>query len=286
MRDLVVLTLYRSPRLCRARVELLRALSPEVEVVAVYTGPGSAARRFQRVFQVCHHHYILPTLNTRDNWGNLDQALVRWWLAQGSALQPRRLLFLDWDALLLEPAERLLSQITPGTCRFAHVFPVLDLRQDHWAREFLAANDLPAADPLEAAEPLHRAIIFAWGCTADVLAAAADHVMQLKGYCEMRLPYALRQAGAELRNFQPHPLTHASASGRGLSRQSLHELQSDPQQIQLAHPVYLPIMATDLRIDRWAWLLEMPFLKTFSRQIKSRLRRLGINLGLIPPLNP
>lgn len=286
MKDLVVITAYRSPRLCAGRIRYLRQLSPGVAVVCIYTGPTAKAHTFYRVFAACHHHYILPTKNTRDNWGNLDQAYARWWLSQGQNLHADRLLFLDWDVLLLEPADRLFNQLQPGSAHFCNVFPVQDLRLDHWAREFTAANRLSPVDPAEPALPLSRAILFAWGCCACDFTAVANSVMQLQGYCEMRLAYACRCHGLVLHNLQPQPLHYASVSGLGLSRRSLRCLQSDTSQLQLAHPVYLPIVASNLAIDWPAWLLEAPFLKTLNRKIKARLRAFGLRIGLIPPLNP
>ena len=104
---LAVITAYRSPRLCEIRLKLLKRLNPDIVVVCIYTGPTPKAHTFQRVFAICNYHYILPTQNTRENWANLDQAYARWWLEQGAGLHADRLLFLDWDVLLLEQADRL-----------------------------------------------------------------------------------------------------------------------------------------------------------------------------------
>jgi hypothetical protein len=286
MKDFVVITAYRSPRLCQGRVQLLQRLNPRVKVVCIYTGPTAKAHTFQRVFDVCHYHYILPTQDTRKNWGNLDQAYARWWLEQGSGLHANRLLFVDWDVLLLEPVDRLLNQFRAGSAHFCRVFPVIDLSKDHWAREFTAANSLKALDPANPSQPLSRAILFAWGCCASDFTAVAHTVLDLKGYCEMRLPFAFRRAGMALQNFEPQPLPFASASGLGLSRAALRQLQADSSLLQMAHPVYLPIISCNLRIDWLAWLIEVPFLKTLSRRIKGQVRGLGLRLGLIAPLNP
>lgn len=284
--DAVVITAYRSPRTCATRLRLLRGLNPGVQLVCIYTGPTHQASKFQRVFAVCDHHYVLPTKDTKENWGNLDQAYARWWQAQGALLKVNRLLFLDWDVLLLEPAVRLFNQLEPGVALFCEVFPVSDLRRDHWAREFTEANNLKPVDPLDSTHPLSRAILFAWGCCASDFTAVANRVMLLGGYCEMRLPYAFRCSGLALRNFEPQPLPYASASGQGLSRRLLCQLQSDIHQLQLAHPVYLPITSTRLDLDWIAWVIERPFAKTLSRRLKGCLRQVGLRLGLIPPLNP
>jgi hypothetical protein len=286
MSDVVVITAYRSPRTCAARLRLLRALNPCVQLVCIYTGPTHQASEFQRVFAICDHHYVLPTKNTKENWGNLDQAYARWWQVQGVRLNADRLLFLDWDVLLLEPATRLFNQLEPGLALFCKVFPVLDLRRDHWAREFTGANNLEPVDPCDSTQPLSRAILFAWGCYSSDFTAVADRVMRLGGYCEMRLPYSFRCSGIALRNFEPQPLPYASVSGQGLSRRSLFQLQADIHQLQLAHPVYLPITSTRLDLDWIAWLIERPFAKTLSRRLKVFLRNVALRLGLILPLNP
>lgn len=224
---LAVITAYRSPRLCEIRLKLLKRLNPEIVVVCIYTGPTPKAHTFQRAFAICDYHYILPTQNTRENWANLDQAYARWWLEQGAGLHADRLLFLDWDVLLLEQADRLFNQLHEGSVHFCNVFPVKNLQLDHWAREFTAANNINPVDTADPAQPLSRAILFAWGCCASDFTTVAKTVMQLEGYCEMRLPYAFRCEDIALHNFEPQPLHFATVSGLGLSRSSLRLLQAD-----------------------------------------------------------
>lgn len=286
MNDFVVITVYRSPRLCEGRIRLLRELNPSVKVVCIFTGNTAKAGAFQRVFADCHYHYILPTQDTRENWGNLDQAYARWWLSQGQDLDADRLLFLDWDVLLLEPIDRLFNQLTAGSAHFCDVFSVKDLRFDHWAREFTAANCLGPVDPMDSGQPLSRAILFAWGCFASDFTTVAKTVIRLHGYCEMRLPYAFRFADLSLYNFEPHPLPFASVSGLGVPRRMLRQMQADCTQLQLAHPVYLPIVSVNLHIDWFAWIIEAPFMKTLSRKIKKIIKAFGLRIGLISPLNP
>lgn len=286
MPDVVVITAYRSPRTCATRLSLLRTLNPGVQLVCIYTGPTHQAPKFRHVFAFCDHHYVLPTKNTKDNWGNLDQAYARWWQEQGARLNANRLLFLDWDVLLLEPAVRLFDQLEPGLALFCKVFPVSELRRDHWAREFMEVNGIQPVDPLDSTLPLSRAILFAWGCCACDFTAVARKVMELGGYCEMRLPYAFRCSGLALCNFEPQPLPYANVSGQGLSRHSLRQMQCDIRQLQLAHPVYLPIRSFRLDLDWFAWLIEKPFAKTLGRRLKIHIRQLGLRLGLIPTLNP
>lgn len=286
MTDAIVVTCYRSPRSCEVRIKLLKTLNPESLICVAYTGDPSAVDSFRSVFAAADYCYEVPTRSTKDNWYGLDRALMRWWIHQGRLLSLNRILFLDWDVLLLEPASRLMNQLTQGQVLFTHVFPVLDLDSDHWAREFLEANSTYAALSLGSNEFLSRAFLFSWACFASDLAKAAECVITIKGYCEVRLPFAFQSKGVRLGSFAGICNDVCHVLGEGISLDRIRRLQISRSHIIMAHPVYLPITSQALGLDIKAYILEAPFLKTTARKIKKVIRTLLVYLGLLPSLNP
>ena len=236
-------------------------------------------------FAAADYSYEVPTSNTRDNWYGLDRALMRWWICQGRSLSLNRILFLDWDVLFLEPATRLLNQLTQGQVLFANVFHVLDLNSDHWAREFIEVNPTYAASSLGNNEHLSRAFLFAWACFASDLVKAVECVITLNGYCEVRLPFAFQSNGVRLGLFTGICSDACHVLGEGISLDRIRQLRFS-QYILIAHPVYLPIKSQALGLDVMAYVLEAPFLKTSIRKIKKVIRNVLINFKLVPNLNP
>jgi hypothetical protein len=138
----------------------LKALNPATLVCIAYTGDPGAVASFCRVFSAADYLCEVPTRNTKDNWYGLDRALMHWWVYQGQFLGLKRILFLDWDVLLLEPATCLLNQLSKGQALFTHVFPVLGLDVDHWAREFVESNSTGETSLLCDDNALTRAFLF------------------------------------------------------------------------------------------------------------------------------
>jgi hypothetical protein len=267
-------------------VKLLKALNPESLVCVAYTGDPSTVDAFRGVFAAADYCYEVPTRNTKDNWYGLDRALMRWWIYQGQSLSLNRILFLDWDVLLFEPATRLLNQLTQGQVLFTHVFPVLDLDSDHWAREFLETNLTCAALSLGDNDNLSRAFLFSWACFASDLVKVVERVTTMNGYCELRLPFAFQSNGVRLSSFSGICYDVCNVLGEGISLDRIRRLQLSQSHILMVHPVYLPITSQALALDIRAYLLETPFLKTIARKLKKIVRNLFINLGFLPRLNP
>ena len=286
MTDAIVVTCYRSPRSCEVRIKLLKALNPESLVCVAYTGDQSNVDSFRGVFAAADYCYEVPTRNTKDNWYGLDRALMRWWVCQGQTLCLNRILFLDWDVLLLEPATCLLNQLTQGEALFTHVFPVHGLDSDHWVREFLETNPICKASLLGENNYLSRAFLFSWACFASDLAMAVECVTTMNGYCEVRLPFAFQSNGVRLGSFAGICNDVCHVLGEGISLDRIRKLQLSRSHILMAHPVYLPITSQALALDIKAYLLEVPFLKTSARKLRKIIRSLFINLGLLPRLNP
>jgi hypothetical protein len=286
MTDAIVVTCYRSPRSCEARVKLLKSLDPESLVFIAYTGDPGRISLFRRVFAAADAFYEVPTANTKDNWYGLDRALLGWWTNQGKFFGLTRILLLDWDVLLLDPPVLLLDQLSEGQVLFSHVFPVLDLDSDHWAREFVESNSLDPLLFMTHQHRLSRAFLFAWACFASDLEKVVDCVASMNGYCEVRLPYAFQSNGVRLGSFSGLCLELCHVLGQGVSLASLRRLQMSPSYISMAHPVYLPISSQSFKLDPLAFLLEAPYLKTLARHIKQSIRLFLVSLGLFPRLNP
>jgi hypothetical protein len=286
MTDAIVITCYRSPRTTESRIKLLKSLNPDSCVCVVYTGNPGAVRSFGRVFEAADFCYEVPTRNTKDNWFGLDRALLRWWVEQGRLLKLNRILFLDWDVLILESATSLLNQLSAGKVLFTHVFPVVSLDDDHWARDFLMSNADSDLIPPGAADNLSRAFLFSWACFASDLEKVALSVATLSGYCEIRLPFAFRSSGVLLGSFAGVCNEVCNVFGEGISLARLRVLKSSWPGVIMAHPVYLPVASPSLKLDAAAFLLDAPYLKTWERKLKKFLRTFLVRIGLLPHLNP
>lgn len=288
MSDAIVITCYRSPLTCASRIKLLRALDPGCQIFVAYTGCATHSASFGRVFDLADDYYQVPTINTKDNWYGLDRALAQWWMIQGKNKQLTRLLFLDWDALLLDPPSRLLDQLTDGRALFSHAFPVCNFESDHWAREFVALNPLFFNDSERSQQnPLmFRTFLFAWACFASDFEKAVPRILEMNGFCEVRLPFAFQANGISLEPFQSLSLEVCNVFGEGHSLSRLRTLQTAHSSIFLAHPVYLPVCSQNLRVNLLAWFVEAPYLKSLLRRLKKVSRRLLVRVGLLASVNP
>ncbi len=285
MTDAIVITCYRSPRTCRSRVRLLRLLNPESIIFVVFTGDPGVASSFIRVFAEAHYSYEVPTRNTKDNWYGLDRALLRWWVDQGRSLGLNRVLFLDWDVLLVDPASRLLNQLSQGQVLFSLVFPVLSQDVDHWARDFAKSNS-NVESFLLSGNHLSRAFLFAWASFASDLNRVVDIHATLNGFCEVRLPFALLSSGVRLGSFSGVCNDFCNVMGEGISLSRLRAFKSSWPGVLIAHPVYLPVATPAMSLDFTAYLFEVPFVKTWGRKLRKVLRSCLVGIGLLSRLNP
>ncbi|ODU01931.1 MAG: hypothetical protein ABS89_06405 [Thiobacillus sp. SCN 63-1177] len=102
---------YKSPGVCIDRVRLLRRLNPDLPILGLYGGRIDDFPRFERA--------LAPWLD--DNWayrGNGDaewkwrhgdQMINHWFLDRGQEFAWDTLIVMQWDMLLLEPADRLFA---------------------------------------------------------------------------------------------------------------------------------------------------------------------------------
>ena len=138
----------------------MKALHPPTLACIAYTGDLSSAASFRRVLSAADYSCEVPTRNTKDNWYGLDRALLHWWVYQGQCVGLKRILFVDWDVLFLGLATCLLNQLSQGRALSTHVFPVLGLDVDHWARELAESNSTSERLQLCDDNALTRAFLF------------------------------------------------------------------------------------------------------------------------------
>ena len=190
---------------------------------------------------------------------------MRWWVDQGKSLGLNRILFLDWDVLLLDPASCLFDQMSQGQVLFSHVFPVLNLDADHWARDFVKTSPI-VEETLLSGKHLSRAFLFALASFASDLDKVVDIHATLIGFCEVRLPFAFDSSGVRFGSFGGVCNEVCNVFGEGVSLTRLRTLKSSWPGVLMAHPDYVPVASPALKLDIVAYLIGVPFMKTWGKE--------------------
>jgi hypothetical protein len=275
----ILYVFYGSPLTCAGRLKVYRELNPEIALYGICTAGIKWTRRFRAVEEQLDDLWYLPDHDGKWCWNNLDKVVCHWFLERGRSLNFAKILVVDWDLLLLEPAEKWLAQVDDNEVKFIHVWENFRPEENYWTSdkcpEFAEFKTKIAFRQPEGLR-LFSAFLFAYACSKESFFAFAASILEFPGYCEYRLPTIMFSAGLKLSGFNRTDTWERFANVCGISipRTVIRREMESRKGFRMFHPVYEPYHNPKLDRSLSAIFRDISWWKTISRKGKNLIKRL------------
>lgn len=132
IRRTALLTFHRDWNVCLARIRLLRALNPNIEVHALFGGEPSDYTQAVQHVQPHVDSLIACTLGSgRWRWQHTDLVVRDWYAKHGHVVDFDVLHLVQWDLLLFAPLAHLYHHVPPEAIALTGITVVDDIA-DRW----------------------------------------------------------------------------------------------------------------------------------------------------------
>lgn len=124
---------YKSPEICKNRLEILRQNNPNIPIYGVYGGDLANVDRFQSKLDTYLDDFYTFSEHKDTYWKWLqgDLILTQWYRERGKYLPFDTIVVVQWDMLVLGNIEQLFSMLGPNQILLSGLRPIAEI-EDSW----------------------------------------------------------------------------------------------------------------------------------------------------------
>jgi len=130
MKRIVLFRFHKEPEICKNRLELIKKLNPGIKIYA-YFEEKEKYKPFEILNKYLEHVYFIKGKTSHWFWFNPDLAIRMWFKDFGKNLDFDVLHLIEWDLLLLEPLDKLYSNIPEDGIALTGLKPMKEIK-DMW----------------------------------------------------------------------------------------------------------------------------------------------------------